>query len=140
MREQWARRLALSSGVLLVAIAAALAAWHNRAPNPDNAIATAPPREPQPAAKNMLERGGALYREHGCARCHAIAGVGNPRSPLDGVGLRHDAAQLRQWITADAAVAQALSTRTRTVKSQYAALPTADLDALVIYLQSLPPP
>jgi mono/diheme cytochrome c family protein len=138
MRERWARRLALSSGVLLVAIAAALAAWHNRAPNADNAVASAPPS--QPVANDALEHGGALYREHGCARCHAIAGVGNPRSPLDGVGLRHDAAQLRQWITADAAIAETLSTRTRTVKSQYAALPPADLDALVIYLQSLPTP
>lgn len=138
MRERWARRLALLSGVLLVAIAAALAAWHNRAPNTDYIVASAPPSAAEPTA-DVLERGGALYREHGCPRCHAITGVGNPRSPLDGIGLRHDAAQLRRWITADATVAEALSTRTRTVKSQYAALPPADLDALVIYLQSLPP-
>ena len=35
--------------------------------------------------------------QQACARCHSIAGKGNPRRPLDGVGARRNAAELRDW-------------------------------------------
>ena len=40
-----------------------------------------------------------LDTKQGCARCHSIAGRGNPRSPLDGVGARLSAVEIRRWIT-----------------------------------------
>lgn len=139
MRERWARALALATGVLLVLIAAALAQWQNRTPpgaRPGTAtVAAAPGQDESPA---QTERGRALYAELRCANCHAIAGVGNPRVRLDGVGQSLDATQLRHWIVADPAVADAMSNRVRIAKTDYRSLPDADLDALVAYLQSLP--
>lgn len=146
MREQWAQRVALLTGVLLVAIATALSSWHNRFPAEPADDANSAPRSsgeasapalPTESASARAVRGRAIYDAQGCARCHSIAGVGNPRNPLDGVGVRRDAAQLRQWITADRAITEALSTRTRAAKAEYAALPPAELDALVAYLRSL---
>jgi len=148
MREQWARHLALLTGVLLVAIAAALSAWHNRVPvervhaaQPAAPVAgeTAAAATPTAVESALAARGQAIYLAQGCARCHRVAGVGNPRSALDGVGGRRDATQLRQWIVADPAIAATLSARTRALKAEYAALAPAELDALVAYLQSLPP-
>src|SRR5688572_9788233 len=46
------------------------------------------------------ERGRLVYVTHDCASCHAIAGRGNPRHPLDGVGTRRSAEELRQYVTA----------------------------------------
>ncbi|PKM08895.1 MAG: hypothetical protein CVV14_02225 [Gammaproteobacteria bacterium HGW-Gammaproteobacteria-4] len=145
MRERLARWLAVATGMLLLMLAAALAGWQNRVPTERTRAArdaSSDAREPAAAAASLsalAARGQAIYRAQGCARCHAVADIGNPRSPLDGVGLRRDASQLRQWITADPAVAEALSARTRALKSGYKTLSPGDLDALVAYLQSLPP-
>lgn len=146
MREQWARRVALLTGVLLVAIAAALSGWHNRIPAQRAHVATTLPSAGREAAtpaasiataSALAARGQAIYTAQGCARCHRVAGAGNPRSTLDAIGSRRDSVQLRQWITADPAIAASLSTRARAAKAEYARLPPADLDALVAYLQSL---
>lgn len=139
MRERWARRLALFTGLCLAAIAAALAGWHNHSPRaPGIGNGASADQAPAPIAAELTERGAALFREQGCRRCHSSAGDGVVRNPLDGIGSRRDAAQLRAWIIADASVAGAMSARTQRVKQDYAQLPSGELDALVAYLQSLP--
>lgn len=140
MRERWARALALATAVLLVLVAGLLAYWHSHAPG-TGADPVAEWRADRPEADSAVElavRGGALYAELRCANCHAIAGEGNARAPLDGVAQRRDAAGLRAWIVGDPLLASGLPNRVRVGKSEYAALPEADLDALVAYLQSLP--
>jgi len=94
---------------------------------------------PAPPPASAIERGRVLYAEQNCATCHAIAGEGNPRSSLDGVGARWTPAELREWITGTGAAGEALSASIAKRKRRYESLPSADLDAIVVYLVSLPP-
>lgn len=132
MREIWVRIVAAAGGLVVVLLALAFAWWQNpQAP-------LAPPTSPPVAVPSVLAAAGrAVFAAQGCAMCHAVAGKGNPRSPLDGVGARHDAAALADWTLATGNAKSALSERARVMKEAYRELPPAELDALIAYLQSL---
>ncbi len=137
MRERWAKCLALLTGVLVV-LMSALFAWVQNAPGParDPAVSTSAPLPPA-ASKASIAAGRATFAANGCARCHAIAGQGNPRSPLDGIGARRDRAQLRAAVLGQGSDQTDLPTRVRAAKQAYAALPASELEALLDYLASL---
>ena len=94
---------------------------------------TAAQQAPSPA-----DAGRKVYERQKCATCHQIAKRGNARHPLDGVGSRLTAEQIRRWMTHPAEMEAALSRmpalRMSTMKYR---LNTRDLDALVAYLQTL---
>ena len=70
--------------------------------------------------------------------CHQVAGKGNKLSPLDGVGKKLSAADIKEWIVdPDAAAKKHGSTKKPAMPKTYAKLPPADVDALVAYLQTL---
>lgn len=82
------------------------------------------------------ERGKQVYAAQKCQVCHSVAGVGNKKGPLDEIGTKLTAAEIREWIVNAAEMsAKAKSTRKPPMKSY--TLPKEDLDALVAYLQSL---
>jgi mono/diheme cytochrome c family protein len=84
------------------------------------------------------KKGEAVYTAQKCQMCHAIAGKGNKANPLDGVGTKLTAEEIRQWITQPTQMtAQAKSTKKPPMPNKYSSLPAADLDALVAYMQSL---
>jgi mono/diheme cytochrome c family protein len=91
-----------------------------------------------PAAAQDSKKGAAVYTAQKCQVCHAVAGKGNKSNPLDGVGAKLSADDIKQWIThpVDAA-AKAKSTKKPPMPNKYGSLPAADLDALVAYMQSL---
>jgi hypothetical protein len=65
-------------------------------------------------------------------------GKGSKSNPLDGVGTKLTADDIRQWITHPTDMtAKAKSTKKPPMPNKYGSLPAADLDALVAYLQSL---
>ena len=71
--------------------------------------------------------------------CHAIAGKGNKQNPLDGVGAKLSADDIRKWIVdpdRDDGTRRS-STKKPPMPKKWASLPAADLDALVAYMQSL---
>ncbi|WP_170113440.1 c-type cytochrome [Ahniella affigens] len=86
--------------------------------------------------------GRAVYDAQHCVRCHALAGKGNRLRPLDDVGLRLDAAAIRDRVTAGPSVADQLDKRALMAKQKFARLPSADLDALIAFLvkQQAPAP
>lgn len=89
------------------------------------------------AAQGDANLGAKLYVEQKCAMCHSIAGKGNAKGPLDDVGTRLSADELRQWIVdAPAMTAKAKSTRKPVMKA-YSTLTKEQVDALVAYLQTL---
>jgi mono/diheme cytochrome c family protein len=139
MRERYARLLALLSGTLVVLLSAGFAAIQNPAVATATPTAAMTPVADHAAASDAaeLERGRALFDEHGCVRCHSVAGHGSPRSPLDGVGARMDAEETRHWIVGDDAVRDELAPRVLAAKAPYKDLPAADLDAMVAWLQTL---
>jgi len=100
------------------------------------AMATVRPAAAQDAAQ--IKRGQEVYTAQKCQMCHAIAGKGSKSNPLDGVGTKLTADDIRQWITHPTDMtAKAKSTKKPPMPNKYGSLPAADLDALVAYLQSL---
>jgi mono/diheme cytochrome c family protein len=86
----------------------------------------------------LVKKGQDVYTAQKCQMCHAIAGKGGKASPLDGVGAKLKAEEIREWIThPKEAAAKAKSTKKPAMPAKYASLPAADIDAMVAYMQSL---
>ena len=93
---------------------------------------------PRAAAGQDAAKGEQVYAAQKCQVCHSIAGKGGKTSPLDGVGTKLSATDIRLWITAPAKMtAQTKSTKKPPMPAKWASLPAAELDALVAYMQSL---
>src|SRR5262245_58767548 len=83
----------------------------------------------------QIKRGQEVYTAQKCQLCHAVAGKGNKQNPLDGVGKKLSADEIRQWITHPTDMtAKAKSTKKPPMPDKYSKLPAADIDALVAYL------
>lgn len=100
-------------------------------------IATAVLSAAGPAsAQSSVEKGAALFAAQKCTLCHSIEGKGSPKGPLDGIGSKLKAEEIRQWLTSPAEMAaKANATRKPAMKS-FASLPKEDLDALVAFIAS----
>ena len=86
----------------------------------------------------QVKKGQEVYTAQKCSVCHAIAGKGGKASPLDGVGTKLSAADIKAWIvTPIEAAAKAKSTKKPPMPAKYGKLPAADIDAMVAYMQSL---
>ena len=99
-------------------------------------IAGAAIASPLFAQDAKVARGGEVYAAQKCAMCHSIGEKGNKKGPLDGVGTKLSADDIRLWMTdAKSMTAKTNSTRKPEMKSY--TLPKDDLDALVAYMVSL---
>ncbi|MGE0393785.1 MAG: cytochrome c [Vicinamibacterales bacterium] len=87
-------------------------------------------------AETAIERGAVLYGAQKCAMCHAVAGKGNAKGPLDGVGKKLSAEDIRQWIV-DAPGMTARTKAPRRPAMKAYSLPKEDVEALVAYMVSL---
>ena len=83
-----------------------------------------------------VERGQKVYTDQKCSLCHSIGGHGNAKGPLDNVGTKLTADEIRQWIT-DAKGMTAKAKATRKPEMKHYTLPKEDVDSLVAYLQTL---
>ncbi len=93
---------------------------------------------PAVAQAQDAKKGEAVYTAQKCSVCHAIAGKGKAANPLDGVGAKLSAADIKQWLVDPvAAAAKAKSTKKPPMPAKYGKLPPADIDALVAYMVSL---
>jgi mono/diheme cytochrome c family protein len=88
------------------------------------------------SAQDKVARGAAVYAEQKCQLCHSIAGKGNAKGPLDAVGSRLSAADLKAWVV-DAKGMTAKTKATRKPDMKNYTLPDADVDALVAYMLTL---
>jgi cytochrome c2 len=78
-----------------------------------------------------IENGKKVYTAQKCQLCHSINGVGNKKSPLDGVGSKLSAEDAKKWIVAPK------SMKADTKMKAYTNLPEKDLNDLVAYMLSL---
>jgi mono/diheme cytochrome c family protein len=84
-----------------------------------------------------VERGKAVYAEQKCKMCHSIGSEGNAKGPLDGIGAKLSADDVKQWLVKPAEMTEkAKSTRKPPMKA-YTSLSPEDTDALVAYIMSL---
>jgi len=88
------------------------------------------------SAQDLANKGKDVYAAQKCSVCHAVAGAGNKKGSLDGVGTKLSANDLRAWIT-DAPTMAAKAKAERKPPMKAYTLAKDDLDALVAYLQSL---
>ncbi len=49
-------------------------------------------------ASAQADKGAQVFAAQKCSMCHAVAGKGNAKGPLDGVGAKYSAADLKEWI------------------------------------------
>ena len=65
-----------------------------------------------------IAKGQQVYADQKCGLCHSISDKGNKKGPLDGVGSKLSAADLRLWMTdAKAMTEKTKSTRKPEMKS-----------------------
>ena len=88
------------------------------------------------SAQDAVAKGAAVFGAQKCTMCHALDGKGATKGPLDGIGSKLKADEIRQWIVTPVEMAaKANATRKPAMKS-YASLSKEDLDALVAFLAS----
>jgi mono/diheme cytochrome c family protein len=83
-----------------------------------------------------VAKGQQLFADQKCTLCHSIAGKGNAKGPLDSVGSKLTADEIRAWIT-DAKGMTVKTKATRKPEMKGYTLPKDDVDALVAYLSTL---
>ena len=92
----------------------------------------------RPAAAQDAAAGEKVYTAQKCSVCHSIAGKGSKANPLDGVGAKLSAADIKEWIVNPVEMtAKAKSTKKPPMPAKFKSLPAADIDALVAYMLSL---
>ena len=87
--------------------------------------------------KAAIDHGMKVYADQKCSVCHAIAGKGNAKGPLDDVGSRLTTDQIREWIVNPGEMTKKTKAERKPLMRAYPKLPTADVDALVAYMLSL---
>ncbi len=93
---------------------------------------------PGAARAQDAKHGAQVYAAQKCSVCHSIAGKGGKSSPLDGVGAKLSAADIKEWIVEPVAMAKkSNSTKKPVMPKKYDKLPAADVDGLVAYMQTL---
>ncbi len=83
-----------------------------------------------------VAQGQKVYAEQKCGICHSIGAVGNKKGPLDGVGTKLSADDIRAWI-ADAKGMTAKTKAARKPEMKDYTLGKDESDALVAYMVSL---
>lgn len=89
------------------------------------------------AQNAQVAAGEKLYTTQKCAVCHSVAGVGNKKGPLEGVGAKLSADEIRQWIVDAPTMTTKTKAERKPAMKGYPNLSKADVDALVAYVQSL---
>lgn len=92
---------------------------------------------PLASAQTPVEKGKAVFDAQHCSLCHSVAGKGNAKGPLDGMGSKLTAAEIKQWLSAPAEMAKKANADRKPAMKSFATLPAADLDAVVAYVSSL---
>jgi mono/diheme cytochrome c family protein len=81
--------------------------------------------------------GQQVFEAQRCSLCHSVEGKGNTKGPLDGIGSKYSAADLKLWITNPGEMSKKHNTTRKPPMKSFASLSAADIDALVAYLLTL---
>lgn len=80
------------------------------------------------------DAGAAVFAAQKCSLCHSLGGRGNAKGPLDEVGSKLTADDIRKWIVSPADMAAKSPSTRKPAMRAYPNLPKAELDALVAYM------
>ena len=87
-------------------------------------------------AQGAAEIGAAVFTAQKCATCHSLDGKGMAKGPLDGVGAKLSADDIREWIVHPDVMSKKVNATRKPAMRAYPNLPKEDLDALVAFLAS----
>ena len=85
----------------------------------------------------LVAKGEQVYAAQKCSMCHSIGEKGNKKGPLDGVGTKLTAAEIREWMVNPAEMTKKTKAERKPYMKAYDKLSKEDLDAVVAYMQSL---
>lgn len=85
----------------------------------------------------LVQKGQQVFAAQKCSMCHSVAGKGNPKGPLEGMGTKWKADEIRQWITSWKQMAAKYQATRKPPMTDFSKLPKADVDALVAFIQTL---
>ena len=89
------------------------------------------------SAQSSAADGEKLFAAQKCTICHSIGAQGNKKGPLDGVGAKLSADDIRLWITNAPEMAAKAKAERKPAMKAYTGLSKSEVDALVAYLQTL---
>ncbi len=87
-----------------------------------------------PAAAQTPSKGEAVYVAQRCSLCHSLDGKGQKAGPLDEVGSKLSADEIREWIVNPAEMTKKTNATRKPPMRAYPKLAKEDLDALVAFL------
>ena len=89
------------------------------------------------ASAQTAADGQKVYVAQKCSICHSIAGQGNKKGSLDGVGAKLSADEIRQWIVNAPEMAAKAKAERKPAMKAFPNLLKADVDSLVAHLMTL---
>ena len=84
-----------------------------------------------------VAKGKTVFADQKCKMCHSVAGAGNPKGSLDGVGSKLTADQMKLWLQNPKEAAEKAGATRKPAMKSFADLPAGDRDAVVAYLLTL---
>lgn len=87
--------------------------------------------------KELAAKGRAVYDAQKCSLCHSIEGKGQAKGPLDDVGNKLKADDVRKWLMDPTQAAKDHNATRKPAMKAYSKLPKEDLEALIAYMMSL---
>jgi mono/diheme cytochrome c family protein len=88
-------------------------------------------------SSEQVKRGAQVYGDQKCALCHSIAGKGNTKGPLDDVGSRLTADDIRMWMVDPATMTKKTNAARKPPMRAYPDLSKDDLESVTAYMLSL---
>ncbi len=90
------------------------------------------------AEKKDVAQGEKVFNSQSCHMCHSIAGKGNTKHPLDGVGSKLSADEIRGWLKDPKDMAAKAHVELKPEMPSFGSkLSKEQMDALVDYLETL---
>lgn len=86
---------------------------------------------------NKVFVGRQVFLTYGCGTCHSIGPKGNNKGPLDGVGSKLSADELRSWIVNPVEMTAKTRAARQPLMLPGPKLNEEEIEGLVIYLQAL---
>jgi mono/diheme cytochrome c family protein len=86
---------------------------------------------------DKIALGMKVYEQQKCSMCHSIGDKGNKKGPLDDVGSKLSADEIRQWMVNPKEMTEKTKSERKPPMKAYPDLKKEELDALVAYMQSL---
>lgn len=87
-------------------------------------------------AQDAVAKGATVFAAQKCSMCHSLDGKGSAKGPLDGIGTKLKADDIREWMKEPVEMAKKAGATRKPAMKPYPNLPKDDLDALVAFLAS----